>query len=85
MGLRSWLRLLFAPKPQEPPEPPPGSTTCATCGLPITPGELVAHAWIGAPYPYTHATFQCDKSGGAMYGGTWGNGKFLPDPRLIAS
>ncbi|MDB5224818.1 MAG: hypothetical protein JWO43_440 [Candidatus Adlerbacteria bacterium] len=57
------------------PPPPKGSTTCAHCLRPIVPGTPVAHAWIGAPHPYTHATFACDESGGAMYAGIWGEYK----------
>ena len=53
---------------------PEGSTICAHCKKPIVPGTPVAHAWTGAPHPYTHATFACDESGGAMYCGVWGNG-----------
>jgi|GEM_PF-5765902 len=67
----------------EPSPPPLGSTTCASCNNPIVPGEPVAHAWIGAPHPFTHATFKCDESGGGMYGGIWGNGNLVKHPSLV--
>ena len=65
-------------------EVPEGGTVCAHCLKAIVPGTPVAHAWIGAPHPYTHATFTCYESGGAMYGGVWGEGRFIADPRLVA-
>lgn len=58
--------------------PPEGSTTCAHCRKPITPGTPVSAAWMGAPHPYMHTTIKCDESGGTMYAGVWGKGVLIP-------
>lgn len=50
------------------------STLCAVCGKPIFPGESVARAAVGAPYPFTHLSEKCCPSGG-LYCGHWGKGK----------
>ncbi len=50
------------------------NTFCASCKRLITPGMPVGQAWSGAPYPFTHMTFECCESGG-LYCGQWGEGR----------
>ena len=50
------------------------ATTCASCKQPIYPGTPVGQAWMGAPHPFTHLTFECCESGG-LYCGVWGGGR----------
>ena len=52
------------------------ATRCAACGDPILPGEPVGQAWVGAPHPHTHLTFDCSETGG-LYCGRWGQGRLI--------
>ncbi len=52
------------------------STTCASCGGPILPGEPVGQAWVGARHPHTHLTTDCCETGG-LYCGRWGQGRLV--------
>ena len=52
------------------------SILCASCHQPIFPGTPVGVAWVGAPHPFTHLTFDCCESGG-LFCGRWGEGRLL--------
>lgn len=51
-------------------------TLCASCGRPIFPGDPVGQAWVDAPHPHTHLTFDCCDTGG-LYCGQWGEGRLI--------
>lgn len=53
------------------------STICAACGIYITPNSLVAQAWDGSKYPFTHLDSGCCDNLVNLFCGKWGEGRLI--------